>query len=86
MWVKGLKICLFLARACVCMYIFVYLRQFFSFSESESHADYEVIDLEEDTEEELQERVARLRTCQSVSYWEGGKAVAATGAEAVQPS
>ena len=53
-----------------------------SFSESGSHAAYEVIDLEEEAEEELEERVARPRTSQSVNFWEGGKAVAATGAQA----
>lgn len=58
----------------------------FSFSESGKHADYEVIDLEEEAEDELRERQARLRTCQFVSYREGGMAVAATGALAGQPS
>lgn len=62
------------------------LRQLFSFSESGKHADDEVIDLEEEAEDELQEREARPRTCQFVSYREGGMAVAATAAPAGQPS
>ena len=70
---------------CVCVCVFC-LRQFFSFSESGKHADYKVIDFEEEAEDELQEREARRRTCQFVSYWEGGMTMAATGAQAGQPS
>ena len=46
----------FLARVYVCAHVGAFmfcLRQFFRFSESGRHADYEVIDLEEEAEEEL---------------------------------
>lgn len=59
----------FLAQVCAFVYgcILFVLGNFFSFSVSGRQADCDVIGLVKEAKEEMQERVARLRTCQFAS-------------------